>query len=104
MALLSFEEVYLREPDLSDDEDLPPEQAAFTGLFPPALFKSLLFKAVNTAQLASTEMIPPTSRGSLDPMFAELTKPVDSIPVPLLFLGSQKAVVLTGVVHNTINC
>lgn len=37
---------------LSDDEDLPPDLLAFMGLFPQSLFKSLLFKAVNVAQLS----------------------------------------------------
>lgn len=83
-----LEEVYSQEPDLSDDEGLPSEQPAFTGLFPLALFKSLLLKVVNTAQFGSgsAETIPPTSCGSLDPMFVEPIKPVDSIPAPSLFL------------------
>lgn len=77
-----------REPDLSDDEGLPPEQPAFTGLFPPALFKSLLFKAVNTAQLGSNPVQSGStpSQASLDPVFAEPTQSVDSVPVPPLFL------------------
>lgn len=72
-----------REPELSEDEGLPPEQPAFTGFFPLALFKSLLFKAVNTAQHGSN---PAESQAGLNPVFAEPTRPVDSTPVPPLFL------------------
>lgn len=75
------------EPQLSEDEGLPPAQPAFTGLFPQALFKSLLFKAVNTAQLGAAP--PPESTpvtGSLNPLFAKPPKPVTAIPTPPLFL------------------
>lgn len=50
-------EVEPQEPDLLEDEDLPPEQPAFTGLFPQAIFKSLLFKVVNTAQLLRNRLL-----------------------------------------------
>lgn len=87
--LLLLGEVEPREPDLSEDEGLSPEEPAFTGLFPQALFKTLLFKAVNAAQLGScsTELVPPPSHWSRNPLFVEPTKPLDSIPAPPLFLG-----------------
>lgn len=78
----------LGEPELSEDEGLPPDQPAFTGLFPQALFKSLMFKAINTAQLGTAppqEPIP-TGKGTLDPLFAEPTKAITCIPTPPLFL------------------
>lgn len=74
---------------LSKDEGLQPDKPAFTGLFPQALFKSLLHKAILTAQLSSP-LAPPdpatTEKGSLDPLFAEPSRPVDTIPTPPLFL------------------
>lgn len=83
-----LEEVEPHELDLSEDEGLPPEQPAFTSLFLQALFKSLLFKAVNAAQVGpgSSEVVLPSSQGSLNPLFAEPASPVDSIPAPPLFL------------------
>lgn len=80
------------EPDLSDDEGLPPEQPAFSGLFPQALFKSLLYKAVNTVQLGSTvpESISPPVQGKLNPLFEEPAKSITSIPTPPLFLDVLK--------------
>lgn len=85
----SLAEAELHEFDLSEDEGLPPDQPAFTGLFPQALFKSLLFKAVNTAGLRPpfpAQMPTPAAHGALDPLFAEPPKAVDSIPTPPLFL------------------
>lgn len=77
---------------LSDDENLPPDQPASTALFPQALFRSLLFKAVNTARLSSTDSNPSVSgpSGTLDPMFAEPPKPITTIPTPPLFLDVVK--------------
>lgn len=77
---------------LLDDENLPPDQPAFTGLFPQSLFKSLLFKAVNSARLSSpiADPVPVSSSGSLDLMFAEPSRPVTSIPTPPLFLDVVK--------------
>lgn len=80
---------------LSEDDNLHPDQPAFTGLFPQSLFKSLLFKAVNTARLSSPHADPaPASSSSvsvsLDLMFAEPSRPVASIPTPPLFLDVVK--------------
>lgn len=74
-------EVDQQEPDLSEDEGLPPEQPAFTGLFPQAIFKSLLFKVVNVAQLGSSPPVPTPSAapGSLNPLFAEPDKLVTAL-------------------------
>lgn len=47
----SSAEADLHDFDLSEDEGRPPDQPVFTGLFPQALFKSLLFKVVNTSEL-----------------------------------------------------
>lgn len=83
----AVEDVDPQEPEVSEDEGLPPDQPAFTGLFPQALFKSLLFKAVNTAQLGtSAQPDPPAVPGSLNPLFAEPPKPVTAISTPPLFL------------------
>lgn len=88
----SLAEMDSQEPDLSADEGLPPDQPSFTSLFPQAIFKSLLFKAINTAQLGSSPpvSIPSSSQGALNPLFAEPTKPVDCIPMPPLFLDVIK--------------
>lgn len=83
----------LNDFDLSEDEGLLPEQPAFTGLFPQALFKSLLFKAVNTAGFSSSSTVQsstPATPGALDPLFVEPPKAVESIPTPPLFLDVIK--------------
>lgn len=86
----------LHDFDLSQDEGLPPEQPTFTGLFPQALFKSLLFKAVNTAGFSMASPSLPSNagaQGTLDPLFAEPPKAVDSIPTPPFFLSHSKTMV-----------
>lgn len=82
---MTLEEVDHQDPDLSDDEG---QQPAFTGLFPPAVFKTLLFKASNVAQLDPlvAEEAPPPPQRPFNPLFLEPAKPVDSVPAPLLFL------------------
>lgn len=85
----SLEGIERRDPDLSDDEGLFPEQPAFTGLFPPTIFKSLLFKAVNAAQLGPSSVRDASFASSHDrnnPLFLELTKLMEAIPTPHLFL------------------
>lgn len=84
-----LEEVDHRDPDLSDDDGLLPEQLALTGLFPPTIFKSLLFKATNVAHLSSPPAgdIPPPSHEVSAPLFSELSKAVDAIPALCLFLN-----------------
>lgn len=76
--------------DLSEDEGLPLDQPTFMGLFLQALFKSLLHKAVTTAQLGSPS--PPSApltaaQGTLNPLFAEPSRPMDYILTPPLFLN-----------------
>lgn len=44
-----------RELDILEDEGLTPDIPAFTGLFPPALFRSLLFKARSTSRLHTVQ-------------------------------------------------
>lgn len=51
---LEDEEVH-RHMEFSDDEDLLPDRPAFTGLFRPSLFKSLLHKVKMTTHLAASE-------------------------------------------------
>ncbi|XP_070806291.1 uncharacterized protein [Pituophis catenifer annectens] len=73
---------------LSGDEDYEgtdPQPKAFTRLFRPALFKSLLFKAKASAQLGTD---PATKESALDPsklLFSELTAEIEEIPSPKLF-------------------
>lgn len=48
-----------------EDEGLPPETPAFSGLFRPALFKTLLHKARQTTSLGSSDVLPgPSSTAS----------------------------------------
>lgn len=61
-----------REMELSEDEGLTPDQPVFTGLFHPALFRSLLFKARNSTRLGADHSAPDTAVGSADP-----THPLD---------------------------
>lgn len=74
-----------RELDLCEDEGLVPDPPAFTGLFPPTLFKSLLHKARATAQLGAGTTPPETSLGPLDPDTGLFSVPVakqKEIPTP----------------------
>lgn len=45
----------LLDSDLSEDEDLAPDQPAFVGLFKPAVFRSLLFKAKKVTRLGLSQ-------------------------------------------------
>ncbi|XP_039201699.1 lamina-associated polypeptide 2-like [Crotalus tigris] len=77
-----------RELGLSEDEDLPPDPPAFTGLFNPDLFKSLLQKATSTAQLGPEgvpEAEPSTSQGPTGCSEATFTQ--QDIPCPSFFLS-----------------
>ncbi|XP_015679209.1 uncharacterized protein LOC107294491 [Protobothrops mucrosquamatus] len=79
-----------RELGLSEDEDLPPDPPTFTGLFNPALFKSLLHKARSTAQLGPEgipEAEPSTSQGPTSKICSEPTFTQQYIPCPPLFLN-----------------
>lgn len=100
------EGVDLGEPELSEDEGLPPDQPAFTGHFRQALLKSLLFKTINTAQLGSTPLQDsiPMGQGTLGPLFAEPTKALTCIPTHRHpFLGSsQKTMDFSGFCSHSI--
>lgn len=65
-----------RELDLLDDEGLIPEQPMFTGLFPPSVFKSLLFKATKVAHLESRleRTGVSTTQDPADPLFSQLDR------------------------------
>ncbi|XP_039201698.1 uncharacterized protein LOC120308997 [Crotalus tigris] len=79
-----------RELGLSEDEDLPPDPPAFTGLFNPALFKSLLHKARSTAQLGPEgvpEAEPSTSQGPTSMICSDPTFTQQDIPCPPLFIS-----------------
>lgn len=52
----------LRDQDLSEDEDLSPDQPSFVGLFKLQLFRSLLHKAKTTTRLGLSRQTP-TPRG-----------------------------------------
>lgn len=77
--------------ELAEDEGTSPEQPASSGLFPLALFKSLLFKAHNAVGLANPA---PASEGRLsttqDPLFVEHTPKLDVVPAPQLFLDNVR--------------
>lgn len=77
-----------REFDLSEDEGLILDPPAFTGLFPPALFKSLLHKARTTTHLgvqATSLETPLGPQGPSQGLFAQPTAKQE-IPTPKLFL------------------
>lgn len=83
---LSGEEV--REGDLSEDEDLAPDQPSFVGLFKPQLFRSLLHKAKLTTRLGSTSSQPSSSQTDTTPAVPLFEEPVietEEIPGPSLF-------------------
>ncbi|XP_058018158.1 mucin-5AC-like [Ahaetulla prasina] len=59
----------LRDENLSEDEDLVPDQPSFVGLFNPQLFRSLLHKAKVTTRLGVARPAPiPTSETTDPPM------------------------------------
>lgn len=77
-----------RDQDLSDDEDLSPDQPSFVGLFKPQLFRSLLHKAKATTCLGvshSTLSSPGQVADSAIPLFEEPVPEVEEIPGPKLF-------------------
>ncbi|XP_032068578.1 uncharacterized protein LOC116505453 [Thamnophis elegans] len=79
------------EQELSEDEDLPPDAPAFSGLFKPSLFKSILHKAKNTTQVGTK---PKTMQGTSDSapvnpnasMFNVQAPQQELVPVPDLFM------------------
>lgn len=74
--------------EFSEDEGLAPDAPAFTGLFRPALFRSLLHKARLAMNFSAPETDPNSGqleKGPLDSLF-KLSKPdKDCIPLPQLF-------------------
>lgn len=79
----------LRDLDLSDDEDLVPDQPSFMGLFRPQLFRSLLHKAKATTRLGvphpSTEPTSAEAESSL-PLFSELAIEMEEVPATSFWL------------------
>lgn len=76
-----------RDLDLSDDEDTPvPDPPAFTGLFPPNLFKSLLHKARGSGG-GYRELDYSNNRACL---FSKSLAEKEEIPAPQLFLDVVK--------------
>lgn len=83
---LTGEEV--REQDMSEDEDLSPDQPSFVGLFKPQLFCSFLHKAKSTTRLGITRPLPASSGeevGPSVPLFEDPTFEAEDIPTPKLF-------------------
>lgn len=82
------EEEFPEDVELSEDDDLPPDAPAFSGLFRPSMFKSLLHKAhlaTNFEKVASSSTEPQATAGPHDSLF-RLSKPDrDFIPCPQLF-------------------
>lgn len=75
--------------ELSDDDELPPDNPAFTGLFRPAMFKSLLHKARLTTNLgaAGTDTAGDSAAaGPHDALFHPSKPDKDVVPCPRLFL------------------
>lgn len=77
----------LKDPDLSDDEDLSPDLPSFVGLFKPQMFRSLLHKAKLTTGLGSPPPAPSSGEGTSQsiPLFEEPTIESEEIPGPKLF-------------------
>lgn len=83
----SYTEEDIRERDLSDDEDLAPDQLSFVGLFKPQLFRSLLHKAKLTTRLGAppAPSNPGGDTGSSLPLFEVPEIETELIPGPQLF-------------------
>lgn len=75
--------------DLSEDKGILPDPPASSGLFQPGLFKSVLFKAKNTANLGDSPLIlAESSQGLTDPLFAEHTTETEVLPYPQIFVDA----------------
>lgn len=82
------EEEEARDLALLDDEGLASDQSAFTGLFRPQIFRSLLFKVLAVTCLGGTSTTGEAPSASADPassLFAELEVEPETIPAPKLF-------------------
>lgn len=82
------EEGEIREVDLLEDEGMTPDQPAFSGLFQPSLFKSLLFKAKTSANFGSKAAAAPlrTEAVSAETLFSEQTIEAETIATPKIFV------------------
>lgn len=83
----SLAEEDIRDQDLSDDEDLTPDQPSFVGLFKPQ-FLSLLHKAKITTRLAPSRpasTMPGEGVVPSVPLFEEPIVKAEEIPGPKLF-------------------
>lgn len=77
----------LRDQDISEDEDLSPDQPSFVGLFKPQQ-SSLLHKAKTTTHLGLARPAPATPGEDVTsafPLFEEPTFEVEEIPGPKFF-------------------
>lgn len=82
-------EDYTEDIEFSEGDDLPPDNPAFTGLFRPSLFKSLLHKARLTTNLGAPgvdSLGAPSTPGPHDALFHSSKPDKDVIPCPRLFL------------------
>ncbi|XP_034289304.1 uncharacterized protein LOC117675085 [Pantherophis guttatus] len=78
----------LLDQEMSEDEDLAPDQPAFVGLFKPQLFRSLLHKAKITTGLGisrPSESNPKEGTSTAVPLFEEPSIETEEIPGPGLF-------------------
>lgn len=77
----------LRDLDMSEDEDLSPDQTTFVGLFKPQLFLSLLHKAKTTTGLRLAHQAPKLGEEAIPavPLFEEPAFEGEEIPGPKLF-------------------
>lgn len=78
----------LLDQEMSEDEDLAPDQPAFVGLFKPQLFRSLLHKAKVTTGLGVSRPPDPSQKEGVSqavPLFEEPTVESEEIPGPKLF-------------------
>lgn len=77
---------------LSEDEETDTEHPTTSGLFPPGLFKSVLYKAH-----AATGLGPSPAQDSAqaqsqgDPLFSVVTREMDFVPTPPLFLETVRS-------------
>lgn len=66
--LLLQEDDYPEDFEFSEDEGLMPDRPAFTGLFCPSVFKSLLHKAKVVTNIGVVDDLPDQPQGSAAPM------------------------------------
>lgn len=82
------EEGEIKEAEMSEDEGRDTDQKTFSGLFPPTLFPSFLYKAKMAADFGTqpSSATPRPATVSAETLFSEQAPPSETIPTPKIFV------------------